>query len=322
MRVNTPADIASIDLDKAWRTLAEAGLLAMRARDGGAPMSSGVDVMFAVEELGAALAPAPLVGALLATELFTLADAPAALIDTLTNGEARYAIALSRQLDGLADASALAGVVCFGAEGANAALALKRDGEARYLVVLPLANARVLDGADPTRRLSAFTEAPVGEVVGTALSQDALDRWTALALALVCADMVGAMRQGLKEAVEYAKTRIQYDVPIGSFQAVQHMLAEMLVQTEAAASVTRYAAWSVDALGVAESLLAARTAKAYCGAATQVLSETLMQSYGGIGQTWEHVAHLRARRALFDRALFGDESHQLLRIADARMGRA
>ncbi|HVK81553.1 MAG TPA: acyl-CoA dehydrogenase family protein, partial [Verrucomicrobiae bacterium] len=286
------------------------------------PMSSGVDVMFAVEELAAALAPAPFVGALLATELLALASAPSTLIDAVVNGEARYGIALTRQLDGLADLNSLKGAVCFGVEGAEAVLALKRDGKALRIVVLPLSEARVLDGADPTRRLSELEEGvTAGEVVGDALSQDALDRWTALALSLVCADIVGAMRQGLTDSVEYAKTRIQYDVPIGSFQAVQHMLAEMLVQTEAAASVTRYAAWSVDELDPAESLLAARTAKAYCGAAAQALGEALMQSYGGIGQTWEHVAHLRTRRALLDRALFGDESYQLLQIADARMGR-
>ena len=66
--------------------------------------------------------------------------------------------------------------------------------------------------------------------------------------------------------------------------------------------------------------MAARTAKAYCGPIGQNVGETLMQAYGGIGQTWEHVAHLRTRRAMTDRKLFGDESIQLLHIADARLG--
>jgi alkylation response protein AidB-like acyl-CoA dehydrogenase len=120
--------------------------------------------------------------------------------------------------------------------------------------------------------------------------------------------------------VEYSKTRIQYGVPIGSFQAVQHMCAEMLVETEAAASVTNYAAWAVDELDAGAGLLAARTAKAYCAPVAKQVGEMLMQAYGGIGQTWEHEAHLRTRRVMFDRKIFGDEAYQLLAIADLRMG--
>jgi alkylation response protein AidB-like acyl-CoA dehydrogenase len=145
------------------------------------------------------------------------------------------------------------------------------------------------------------------------------ERWLALALTLVCADVVGVMRSGLAKAVAYTKERIQYGVPVGSFQAVQHMSADCLVQSEAAASTTKYAAWAVDALPTAEALLAARTAKAYCASVARPVTETIMQIYGGIGQTWEHVAHVHTRRALLDRQILGDESEQLLRIADHRL---
>jgi alkylation response protein AidB-like acyl-CoA dehydrogenase len=128
------------------------------------------------------------------------------------------------------------------------------------------------------------------------------------------------MSSALTRAVDYAKERVQYGVKIGSFQAIQHLCADALVQIEASASLNRYAAWAVDALPCEEALLAARVAKAYSSSVAREVTETVMQVFGGIGQTWEHVAHLHTRRALTDRALFGDESQHLLHIADARLG--
>ncbi|MNG37925.1 hypothetical protein D3C84_1254260 [compost metagenome] len=69
-----------------------------------------------------------------------------------------------------------------------------------------------------------------------------------------------------------------------------------------------------------QALLAARTAKAYAASVALPVTETVMQVYGGIGQTWEHIAHVYTRRALLNARLFGDESYQLQRIADARLG--
>jgi alkylation response protein AidB-like acyl-CoA dehydrogenase len=89
---------------------------------------------------------------------------------------------------------------------------------------------------------------------------------------------------------------------------------------EATSSVTRYAGWSVDALPPDEALLAARVAKAYAASVAREVTETVMQVFGGIGQTWEHIAHIHTRRALTGRALFGDESLHLSAIADARLG--
>jgi alkylation response protein AidB-like acyl-CoA dehydrogenase len=100
------------------------------------------------------------------------------------------------------------------------------------------------------------------------------------------------------------------------------MCADALVQVEASASTTKYAAWAVDALPPAEALLAARVAKAYSSSVAREVTETVMQVFGGIGQTWEHIAHVHTRRALTDRAVLGDESIHLLRIADARLGTA
>ena len=321
MSVNTPGDLLRVDRSKGWSALAGAGLLAMRGRDAdGAPLGSGFDTALVAQALGGALAPAPFVGALLAYELLALVGAPEDWLTDIGGGAVRYGLLMARDLDALADLEKLEGAVCVDAEGAEYVLALAGGGADLRVVRLRLSDEGAPRGVDLTRPFRAWSTATAEQDVAGALSTADLDRWTALALSLVCADLVGVLRAGLAQVVEYSKTRIQYGVPIGSFQAVQHMCADMLVQTEAAASATNYAAWAVDALEPTESLMAARTAKAYCGPIGQNVGETLMQAYGGIGQTWEHVAHLRTRRAMTDRKLFGDESIQLLHIADARLG--
>ena len=143
------------------------------------------------------------------------------------------------------------------------------------------------------------------------LPRGKFDSWLALALTVVSADIVGALQHGLDEVVAYTKERVQYGVPVGSFQAVQHLCAEALVAVEASSSTVKYAAWAVDELDPAEALVAARTAKAYSGITARTVAETIMQVYGGIGQTWEHIAHFVARRTYLDRSLFGDDALQL-----------
>jgi alkylation response protein AidB-like acyl-CoA dehydrogenase len=229
---------------------------------------------------------------------------------------------MAPDLGGLADVDE-DGAIAFDVEGAAYVLALSGSGPARALVRASLsAGFSPVEPADLTRRM-ARVESPGDlhvERCGDGLRGEDLDNWLALALASTSADLVGVMSSGLGNAVEYAKERVQYGVKIGSFQAIQHICADALVQVEASASATRYAAWAVDALGARDSLLAARVAKAYSSSVARQASEDVMQVFGGIGQTWEHIAHVGARRALTDRALFGDESLQLLHIADARLG--
>jgi len=319
--VTQPNDLARLDRKATWQALAATGLLGMRVRDeDGAPLTSVVEVMLVAQGLAGAMAPTPFVGVCLAADLLARAGAPQAWLDDIAEGRARCSILLSPGLDGLANTDALAGAICIDAEGAAYGLALTAE---RRVARIDLAGAIALEGVDLTRPLGALAPAAAKpEMVGEPLSEADIQSWTALALTLVCADIVGVLQTGLRRLVDYTKTRIQYGVPIGSFQAVQHMCAEMLVETEAAASTTNYAAWAVDALDADAGLLAARTAKAYCAPVAQQVGEMLMQGYGGIGQVWEHEAHLRNRRAMFDRKIFGDEAHQLLAIADARLGRA
>ena len=115
----------------------------------------------------------------------------------------------------------------------------------------------------------------------------------------------------LGTTTEYAKERQQYGVAIGSFQAVQHLLAEAQVLVEGSISVAQYAAWAVDALPVADALEAGSIAKAYCADAARTVCETAIQVHGGIGNTWECFVHVYLRRALLSSALLGDEGHHL-----------
>ena len=135
----------------------------------------------------------------------------------------------------------------------------------------------------------------------------------------IAADLLGVMQAALDDAVRYAGDRTQFGVKIGSFQAIQHLLADALVQVEGARSCLWHAAWAIDHLPVDEARLAAMTAKAYASAAGREVIEASAQVFGGIAITWEHVAHLRLRRMLLDRRLLGDESVHYEAIAAARL---
>ena len=124
------------------------------------------------------------------------------------------------------------------------------------------------------------------------------------AMAGLCAEMVGTGQQALDMAVEYAKERVQFGKPIGSFQAVKHKCVDMMVQVENARSLTYYAAWTVDE-NVPEARQAVPMAKAYCSDMCKTVTSEAIQVHGGIGFTWEHDMHLFYRRGLASEAAFG-----------------
>ena len=170
------------------------------------------------------------------------------------------------------------------------------------------------DALDPTRRVAGVTPGRRGDRVG-ALSTDARARWRAVAWVAVAADLVGVMAGALDLAVEHAKTRVQFGVPIGRFQAVQHLLADAHVDVEGARSLVNHAAWAIDHLDLADAVTAAHVAKAYCSEKGKLVCERVIQVHGGMGMTWECRAHLYHRRAMADRALFGDEAVHYRAIA-------
>ena len=140
---------------------------------------------------------------------------------------------------------------------------------------------------------------PVGQ--GWALLDRVIDRGKVG----LCAEMCGGAQRVLEMSVDYAKVREQFGKPIGSFQAIQHKCANMLVEVESSKSVTYYAAWAV-ANDVAEAPLAAAMAKAYCSDAYRHTAGEGIQIHGGIGFTWEHDMHIYFKRAKSSEVTFGD----------------
>jgi alkylation response protein AidB-like acyl-CoA dehydrogenase len=210
-------------------------------------------------------------------------------------------------------------------QGAMAALALVPDprwgpGE-RALARVELAPGVAATPTDLTRPVVVPDDHVVATTVADQvelLSTDDLDAVTALGLALTAADLVGVMTGAVRLATGYARDRRQYGVAIGSFQAVQHLLADALVATEGSRSIALHAAWAVDALPPAEALAAAAAAKAYCARAARQVCETAIQVHGGIGNTWECLAHVFLRRALLSADLFGGVGPNLARVLDHR----
>jgi hypothetical protein len=227
--------------------------------------ASGVEVAIVAEEFGRGLVDAPFLGPVLADDL------------------ARH---VGRDGAGLTIAVGGHGI---DARGYQRALALEGT------TVLAADLGGVGEAVDLTRATA--------DVVGTAsaageLDSDAADRWLALALATTSADLVGTARGAHTLACDYAKIREQYGHSIGSYQAIAHLLAESLALIEGSVSVLRHAAWAVDELAPAEAIRAARVAKIYCARAARTVCETAIQVHGGIGNTWECLAHVYLRRAL------------------------
>jgi hypothetical protein len=274
------------------------------ATDDGAPWASGVEVALVAEELARGLADAPFLGPTLAAELRRRAGAPPAT--------APETVLLTADLSAPASLRA-PGTVAVDAAGASSALLLVPAGDGYTLAGIRLAPSEVR--VDLTRPVSGPDPATSIEPVAEgALTADDVAAWTALGLAVTCADLVGTMRGAVTLATEYAKDRRQYGKPVGSFQAVQHLLADAHVSTEGSSSVALHAAWAVDALTPAEALAAAAVAKAYCARAARSVCETAIQVHGGIGNTWECLAHVYLRRALLATDVLGGVGPSLARV--------
>ncbi len=317
--LSSPRDLETFDRQRTWNALASAGLLSLRSVDDGeAPLASGIDVMIVVESLAARLVPVPYVGsAVMAQELLRVTGAPAAWSLGMDDGTVRSAVLLASDLVEIGSRDHLDTSFAYDSWSSARVLCVGESSEQRTLECWEVQSLEDIEWIDFTRNVSRVV---LGGYCGSVpLTDSAWKRWITLSLVATSADMVGAMRGALSGAVEYAKQREQFGVPIGKFQAVQHLCAEAHVSIEASRSLINYAAWAVDELEPDQSVLAARTAKAYTSRVARGVCETVMQVYGGIGQTWEAVAHLYLRRTLGSRELLGSENLQHSAIADLRL---
>jgi alkylation response protein AidB-like acyl-CoA dehydrogenase len=194
-------------------------------------------------------------------------------------------------------------------DGADVVVLLEDDGA--RLVAGGQAEIEPLVAIDPTRRFATVR----GD--GEPLAAEVADR----ARAAVAAEVVGVCQRALEMTLEYVKERKQFGVPVGSFQAVSHRCAQMLLHTESARSTAYYAAWAADAepsrLGEAAALAAAAAATG-----AREVPASAIQAHGGIGFTWEADVHWLYKRGEVDRALLGGAKRHhaaLARVAAQRL---
>ena len=167
-----------------------------------------------------------------------------------------------------------------------------------------------LSTMDQTRKQARldFDNTSVTQVGAEGGGWSVLERVLDLAAVALAAEQVGGAQMCLDMSVEYAKVRVQFGRPIGSFQAIKHKCADMLLEVESAKSAAYYAGWCASELND-EFPSVASLAKAYCSEAYFHASAENIQIHGGIGFTWEHPAHLYFKRAKSSELLFGDPTY-------------
>ncbi|NKY32812.1 acyl-CoA/acyl-ACP dehydrogenase [Nocardia speluncae] len=288
-----------------WKTLVEldlVGLLIPEEYGGGG--GSVLDACLVAEVLGRHIAPVPYVGtAIAAASLLRFAGGPAADLARLAAGEA-HSVLLGSTLEVPEGTATIAFDWSAGARG----VALSSDGVA---AAHELSGAVPFEGIDPLHPLSRVQ--PIPAVVAT---DDGDRRAWAAAWVGAAAFLLGLADGALKQAVDYARQREQYGHPIGSFQSIQHLCAEMLFRVESSRSITYGASWAVDHAPIDEVERLASAAKFYAGSAAVEVCETAIQILGGIGVTQEHSAHFRLRSAHLFHSAFGGSDAPLLLLAD------
>jgi hypothetical protein len=313
-----PTDLVGGEGERRWSEVVALGVPALRSALHSGVEAALVESALAVEQVARRLSTLPIVGqGVVAPELLAAAGADE-LLGAVVAGEVRVAPAFGQDL---ADFGRRGDpVIAVDAAGATHALLLAGPEAAPSLVAVEVADDPI-GGLDLTRQLHRIaTDArAIGLACGGPISPERLTQARAVTLTAFAADLLGVMAAAVEDAVAYAEVREQFGAPIGSFQAMQHLLADAAVAVEGARSCVWYAAWAADHLDAEAGLLAARTAKAYCSAAGPRVVEASVQVFGGMAITWEHPSHLRLRRVHLDRQCLGAEDVHHIAIATSRL---
>jgi alkylation response protein AidB-like acyl-CoA dehydrogenase len=343
-RMAEPAGVT----DEFWGKVAEQGWLGLVFPEayGGSGLGF-VDLTVLMEEMGRVVMPGPFVSTVLLGGLTILEAGSSAQKDAwlpkIAAGQAKTALAWTEP-SGRWDAGGvitsakpagggwvLSGTKLFvlDAHLADVLVVVARSAETKQpadgisLMLVPRGTpgleVRLLPTMDQTRKLCEVTLNDVrvgadhllGSVGG---GWSPLARVVERATVALCAEMCGGAQRVLDMTVDYAKIRVAFGRPIGSYQGVKHKAADMLVDVENAKSLTYYAAWAVDE-NVPEAALAASMAKACCSDAFRKVAAAGIQLHGGIGFTWEHDLHLYFKRAKSSEFTFGDATYHRERVA-------
>jgi len=326
------------DKDVWARLTAELGLTALLVPEeyGGLGFTF-LETSIALEEMGRALLCAPFLSSILATTALLAAADESACKDLLPGIADGTTLATVAYMEGPHDWAgrstavvaepvgtgwALTGTKRFVLDANCADLILvfaQTDQGASLFAVDATANGlrrESLATMDETRKLGdvAFDATPARLVGAPGSAADVLAHTLDVAATAVAAEQVGGCQRVLDMSVDYAKIRVQFGRPIGSFQAIKHKCADMFLAVESARSAAQHAAWAV-AQNPAELPVAACIAKAHCSEAFSAAAAENIQIHGGIGFTWEHPAHLYFKRAKSAALLFGDAVYHRQLIA-------
>ena len=324
-----------------WRQIADLGWQSMHIPEeyGGSGFSY-IELIILLEEQGRALFCAPFFSTVcLATNAILLAgtgDQKKQLLPGIANGETIATLAftepsgrwdaagitMSAKKEG--DGYTLNGTKLFVLDGhtANLIIVAARTGEGdgpegvSLFAVDPSTQGvsrKALNTMDQTRKQAEVKFEGVKVGADSLLGSEGdgwrhLERVLDLAAVALAAEQVGGAQKVLEMAVEYAKVRVQFGRPIGSFQAIKHKCADMLLEVESAKSAAYYAGWAAREMNE-ELPVVASLAKAYCSEAYFHAAAENIQIHGGIGFTWEHPAHLYCKRAKSSELLFGDPTY-------------
>ncbi|MEE6140141.1 acyl-CoA dehydrogenase family protein [Mycobacterium sp. 050128] len=322
-----------------WRALCQqVGVASVAVSEGYGVYGYGVTEQAAIaHELGRVLAPVPfLSSAVLATALLAAGGDPANLLADVSAGNCTAAVAVRTRQGRLDRMAATPAATCNGslwrlsgsvrhvlgaASAAYILVVADNDGQPEIFVVdrdqpnVVVAAERVLDATRPMASVT-FDAAAAQRLTPNRAVVEVVDDSLLRTIAVLTAEQVGATERVLQNAVQYARTRRQFDRAIGSFQAVKHRCADMLVDLELARSASMAAVQAVDEANP-DATWRTSMAKAICSEALRNAAHANLQIHGGIGFTWEHAAGLYVKRARTDEVLFGRPAEHWNLLADA-----
>jgi alkylation response protein AidB-like acyl-CoA dehydrogenase len=329
--------------DKAWTTLTELGMTALPVPEAqGGFNGSAVDMMAVMQELGRGMVVEPYFATVLGAEFLKLGGGQDALLEQIAAGKLKLACALGEKqsrhdLSDIATTAKASGdgylingtktVVLHGAQAGMLIVSARTGGAQRdtagiSLFVVPADAAgvsrrdyRTIDSQRAADIAFADVKLPSSALLGKAgAGWDVLDACADYGAALLCAEAVGAMEALNSATLEYLKTRQQFGVPIGKFQALQHRMAEMYMQMEQARSMATLAAVKVSTADAQERRRTVSAAKARVGQALKYVGQQAVQLHGGMGVTNELPASHYFKRLSMIELTLGDTDHHLARF--------
>jgi alkylation response protein AidB-like acyl-CoA dehydrogenase len=326
-------DDARGESEALWKDMAQLGWLGLSLPESAGGSGLGlVEAAIVLEELGRAALPSPYWPTVLAASVIADAGAEAQKnrwLSAIATGDARGTIALlDGELDWNTEATTtraersgdgwrlhgvkrwvpwahVANLLLVPARGAEGLTLFLVDPSAAGLTLAPV------QGMDPGMRWAHVTLDGVraAETVGApGAARPLIDAALRRGAVGAAAEMLGAARRCLDMAVAYAKVREQFGQPIGSFQAIRHKCADMLLEVENSHAAVYYAAWAADARAD-DAAIAASVAKAYVGDAARKVCGEAIQVHGGIGFTWEYDLQIYFKRAKALETMYGDADH-------------